>query len=182
MIILTDIDDVLTPGDTFSEFNNEYFGTHTKLEDWKTYYLRDLIGISEEEELRRLEIYYQTPHFTDARRKEGAEEVIAQLSKEHDIFAATKRPLHTEETTRAYLAKYFPGIRDVFFAKKGEGKPEICRRLGAKLMMEDNLTQAIECYLAGIKVILFDYPWNQGTLPRDISRVKSWPEVLEIVR
>ena len=29
-----------------------------------------------------------------------------------------------------------------------------------------------------IPVLLFDRPWNQGSLPRNVQRVRSWTEVL----
>ena len=46
------------------------------------------------------------------------------------------------------------------------------------LIIEDNLSYAIECIAPHRKILLFDRPWNQADkLPNGIIRVHSWKEI-----
>jgi uncharacterized HAD superfamily protein len=60
-------------------------------------------------------------------------------------------------------------------------KSEVCRELGVSYLIDDNLTAVKQTSAFGIEVLLFgDYPWNQiDELPRGVTRVKNWQEVLE---
>lgn len=44
-------------------------------------------------------------------------------------------------------------------------KSEICKSIGAQILIDDNPTYAVECAAAGIHVLLFDwndsYPWSK---------------------
>ena len=47
-------------------------------------------------------------------------------------------------------------------------------------MVDDSLEHALDCSENGIKVLLFNQPWNQnGELPKSITRVYNWKEVLD---
>ena len=49
-----------------------------------------------------------------------------------------------------------------------------------ELIIEDSLETAEECASSGLRVLLFDCPWNQNSnLPEGIMRVKSWKEIVE---
>ncbi|HUC01922.1 MAG TPA: hypothetical protein VMA75_03380 [Candidatus Paceibacterota bacterium] len=56
---------------------------------------------------------------------------------------------------------------------------EVVADSGATIMIEDHMTNATVCAEAGIKVFLFDQPWNQGELPPGIERVHSWDEIVK---
>ncbi len=64
-------------------------------------------------------------------------------------------------------------------AKNIKEKAIVCSDCKVDLIVEDSLTHAIECAKRGIKVILFDKPWNQASLAENITRVKDWNEILQ---
>jgi uncharacterized HAD superfamily protein len=75
-------------------------------------------------------------------------------------------------------------ITDVFFAEAAnKTKGEIASRLEALLVVEDNPEQAVEIAKKGIKVLLFDYPYNREVNHRNIIRIYSgWEEATEIIK
>ncbi|MCK9467248.1 MAG: hypothetical protein M0P94_02875 [Candidatus Absconditabacterales bacterium] len=67
-----------------------------------------------------------------------------------------------------------------FFTRFSTKKSEICKKLGANIIIEDNLENAIECANEGIKVYLIDKPWNQNydkKKHKGITKVSSWSEI-----
>lgn len=63
-------------------------------------------------------------------------------------------------------------------------KSEICKSIGAHVLIDDNPSYAVECASAGINVLLYDwqsgYPWSklpQGAAHPLIQVVKDWEEV-----
>ena len=67
-----------------------------------------------------------------------------------------------------------------FFTRFSTKKSEICKKLWADIIIEDNLENAIECANEGIKVYLIDKPWNQAYDKKKhkwIIKVNSWSEI-----
>ena len=78
MIIATDIDDVLTPGDVFTRFHNDAYGTKLTVANFNNYNLAEIIDISPEEEAERVKAFYKSEHFANAPENPGAKNAIAQ--------------------------------------------------------------------------------------------------------
>ncbi|THG19470.1 hypothetical protein TEA_007195 [Camellia sinensis var. sinensis] len=93
--------------------------------------------------------------------------------------------------TIEWIEKHYKGLFQEIhfgnhFALEGQSRPksDICRSLGAKVLIDDNPRYAMECAEVGIRVLLFDYensyPWckiesvNQHPL---VTKVNSWEEV-----
>eukprot|EP00201_Polytomella_parva_P017489 CAMPEP_0175071640 /NCGR_PEP_ID=MMETSP0052_2-20121109/19356_1 /TAXON_ID=51329 ORGANISM="Polytomella parva, Strain SAG 63-3" /NCGR_SAMPLE_ID=MMETSP0052_2 /ASSEMBLY_ACC=CAM_ASM_000194 /LENGTH=116 /DNA_ID=CAMNT_0016338835 /DNA_START=566 /DNA_END=916 /DNA_ORIENTATION=+ len=90
-----------------------------------------------------------------------------------------------------WLDRHFPNMFEVVyfgnhFALEGisRKKSDICKAIGAQILIDDNPSYAIECASAGINVLLYDwegnYPWSK--LPKGkehelIEVVKNWDEV-----
>jgi len=67
-----------------------------------------------------------------------------------------------------------------FFTRFSTKKSEICKKLWANIIIEDNLENAIECANEWIKVYLIDKPWNQNYDKKKhkwITKVSSWSEI-----
>ncbi len=67
-----------------------------------------------------------------------------------------------------------------FFTRFSTKKSEICKKLGATIIIEDSLENAIDCAKEWIKVYLIDKPWNQHYNKRKhkwIIKVKCWTEI-----
>lgn len=67
-------------------------------------------------------------------------------------------------------------------------KVELCRQLGAAMLIDDSLHYVREMAEEGMSAVLFDmegkYGWNKDKeeLPAGVVRLKSWHEVVEHVR
>jgi len=119
---------------------------------------------------------------------EGAVDSINFLDKIHEIFFVTSRHISNKDSTTQFFKKHFPN-RDFEIIFSGDAwggaktKSEICKEKGISLLIEDNLNYALECASNGIKVILFDKPWNQEKdLPSNIFRVNGWKDALEKIK
>ncbi|TQD76202.1 hypothetical protein C1H46_038229 [Malus baccata] len=96
-----------------------------------------------------------------------------------------------KDHTLQWIEQHFSGLfQEIHFgnhwALHGESRPksEICRSLGAKVLIDDNPRYALECAEVGIRVLLFDYensyPWcktesiDQHPL---VTKVHNWEAV-----
>lgn len=186
MIIAVDLDDVLADTlDNFIKFHNASYKTKLKFNDFKFYALHEIIGLSEEEEAKRLELFDKSKFFDKLKPLKGAQKAISELSKKNKIVVVTARTENVKEKTKKWLANYFPEIEDVTFISQGymgfvKTKAEVCKSLGAAVIIEDKKSFVLECADAGIKVLMFDYPWNKDVKDdKNIIRVKSWKEILK---
>ena len=183
------------------EFHNEAYSTSLAVQDFHSYIFREVWGGTEEESTRKILEFFTSDHFTkNLKCVAGAQEAMETLGKHFRLVVVTSRQLAIENDTRIWLDKYFPNVFDqvVFGNHWGlEGrkvsKPELCQAVGAQTLIDDNLTYALQCSSAGIRVLLFDldgtYMWNKTpdsspvaqALPSNVHRVASWNEVCEIL-
>ncbi len=181
-LIALDIDDV--KGDFvggFVKWHNLEFETSFRYEEWHSYHFEEVLGGSREQAIEKVRWFYQTSYFIDMPVIAGAKEGVAHLYKTSDLVAVTGRNPVAEKPTKVWLAREFPQMSDVYFTDAFErnkhNKSEVCLRLGAREIVEDNRENAIECAAAGIGAVLLTRPWNSGPLPKRVIRVSSWDEV-----
>jgi uncharacterized HAD superfamily protein len=60
----------------------------------------------------------------------------------------------------------------------GRHKSGAASELQLDVFIEDELAVATAVGETAIPVLLFDRPWNQGVLPGNLRRVRSWTEAL----
>ena len=114
----------------------------------------------------------------------GAREAVESLAEEgHRLFIVTGRATRDAATTNEWLEQV--GLLRHFSAVVHNGIEPVSRyKSGAAfilqldLFIEDELEVATAVAKKAIPVLLFDRPWNQGPLPKNMQRVRSWPEVL----
>jgi len=186
MKIGIDIDDVLAEfARGYLEKYKEKYGKEVKFEDIFSFDLWKPLGISKQESIELADSYYDSPEFDNIDLVEGAFEIIKKLNKEHKLFFITSRPLKIKDKTNLFLNKYFSDINfelvfsNDFFGSQRKSKSEICRELGIGLLIEDNKSYSLDCAKKGIKVFLFDKPWNKNFEHENVERVYSWNEILE---
>jgi len=186
MKIAIDLDDVLALSLLdFIDFYNEKFENKITIEDFTGFSLNESIGMPVEEERKLLEEYDASHYYDNIKPMEGAKEAIKELGESHKLAIVTSRPKKREEQTREWLRKYIGDIKEVFFIRQKYGgesktKGEVCKEIGAEILIEDNLDHAKSCVDKGLRVLLFDYPYNRKeNISPLITRVKSWKEVLE---
>lgn len=114
-----------------------------------------------------------------------------------NLVVVTSRQLIIEQITREWLDRNFP--KDTFstiafgnhYGKQGveTSKMELCRKLNARVLIDDSLDYVKEVAAAGMQALLFDldasYPWNRSEdLPDGVTRVTGWDmavgEILKI--
>jgi uncharacterized HAD superfamily protein len=195
MLVALDLDEVL--GDSmqaFVAFHNQNYATDLKLHDFYTYQFEDILNVSPEVGQQRIKQYYKSRYFAEILPVSGAVEGVEELSKEHDLVVVTARHLLIEEQTRAWLNNYFGSrLSKVYFAQSyhrvegGAKKSEICKEIGAELIVEDCHEYAAECAPVLNQVLLLDRPWNRAQLVdansqeqsrSKIKRVHNWDEIV----
>ncbi|GFP97636.1 hypothetical protein PHJA_001907700 [Phtheirospermum japonicum] len=121
----------------------------------------------------------------------GAREALQNLSEIYKLSIVTSRQHVIKEHTVEWIEKHYPGLFQEIhfgnhFALDGQSRPksEICKSLGAKVLIDDNPRYAIECAEIGMKVLLFDYensyPWckSEHIPPHPlVTKVHNWEEV-----
>jgi uncharacterized HAD superfamily protein len=183
-IISVDIDDVLVPHveDLISWHNKEY-GTKMDLVHYHSKNPKDWGSKTIEEAIKRVQRFFTTPDFLDAKPMEDAASALSSLSENYTLIVITSRDNIIEDVTNNWLSRHFPEIfKEAHFTArfnlegKSGKKSAVALNAKAEYLIDDTLENALDAAEAGIKVLLFgDYPWNQlKELPGGVTRVKDW--------
>lgn len=189
-VIAVDADEILAAFlEHFINYHNLKYKTSLKKDDVKSFKLEELFGIKEDDVLSRMNEYYESGEVLKIELVEGSIEGIESLLKKgYELQIITARPPHYKKDTIEWVRKYFPDkFKEIHFAfnpfnkhSEKSTKAEICKQIGAKVLIDDNLVNALDCAGNGITVYLMDAPWNQTEdLPVKVVRVKSWKEITE---
>ena len=148
--------------------------------------MQDFLGISYDAAKKVIMQFNQTPEFRAMTPISGSKTALHSLSSK-GVVAITSRWDDLRDVTLEWIAKYFPCVKDVNFARNvhnfpdssKKSKGELCLELGVKVMIEDFGGYALDCASRGVTVLLPDKPWNKNVEHENIVRVHSWTEVLE---
>lgn len=193
IVVAVDVDEVL--GNFVSALNRfiaDRYSLNHSVSEYHVYEFFRIWNCSRDEADFRVHEFFKTPYFkTGIYPIPGAQKALHKLSRLCKLSVVTSRQNVIKDHTVKWLEKYYPGVFHEIhfgnhFALDGESKSksEICRSLGAKVLIDDNPRYAIECAEVGIKVLLFDYensyPWcktdsvNQNPL---VTKVHDWDQV-----
>ncbi|CAH9130087.1 unnamed protein product [Cuscuta epithymum] len=193
MVVAVDIDEVL--GNFVSAINqfvaDRYSLCHS-VSEYHVYEFAKIWRCSKDEANIRVHEFFDSSYFKTAIHPiPGAQQAIQNLSKVCNMSIVTSRQYAIQDHTVEWIEKHYPGLfQKIYFGNhfalngKSTPKSEICRSLGAKVLIDDNPNYAIECAEVGIKVLLFDYensyPWCKSDFVNGhplITRVQNWEEV-----
>jgi len=108
--------------------------------------------------------------FNDLERKF---QIYFITSRSYDLRGRTKKFLEAElgrENLNINYIHDYPEKTKSFF----------CKKEGINILIDDHIPNIIEASSKGIKVFVFDQPWNRDIKEgENIIRVKNWEEVLE---
>jgi uncharacterized HAD superfamily protein len=189
MKIGIDLDEVLSQSaKALVEFHNNTYGTTYKIENLD-FYVWEIWSETLKEALQKIDTFHKTKYFKNIKPIEGAKEVLEELKKNNELYIITARSEDIRKETEKWVERYFPNIfSDIYFTNQfsldgtSTTKKIVCDNLDIDILVEDNLTNAIECTRSKRKIYLLDYPWNQiDKLPEGITRVHSWKEIGELV-
>lgn len=193
IMIAVDVDEVL--GNFVSAINifiaDRYSLKHS-VSEYHVYEFFKIWNCSRDEADRRVHEFFKTPYFKNGINPiPGAREALEKLSEMYNLSIVTSRQNAIKEHTIEWIQRYYPGLFEEIhfgnhFALDGQSRPksDICKSLGAKVLIDDNPRYAMECAAVGIKVLLFDYensyPWCKGEYAPQhplVTKVHNWEEV-----
>lgn len=180
LVIAVDCDDVLLPSsERFVALYNQRYGTNVELDGahnpsnpaWQA---------SDELRARRFdEITLSEEHFL-IKPFDDAIDVCRRLSDSHDLHLVTARPNQTMLVTLAMLNEYFPGVfTEIEHVGLDGNKGEVCRRLAAHVLIDDNYRHLAAARLCGVaNTIWFGcYPWQGEAAGTGDVRCYNWKEI-----
>lgn len=130
------------------------------------------------------EAMMQDNHSLSIPTVDGAFEVLSKLKKQgKDLHVVTARPRLVADYTRRYIQKHFPDIfTDIHFAEHlteyHRDKSEVCKEIGATLLVDDSMDYVLDCAQNGIETILLQRPWNKNRTEThtNIHRATGWQD------
>lgn len=192
MVIATDADGVLTDMSGFNFVYGERFFGHAPT-DPSGYTTAEIFG-----ENKRREFLFGLRHFYDycsrLSPRENAVEVCGKLcSGGNELYVITARKFSTQHTPlgalsrrlfRKWVGKNGFCFNDIFYCSEVGTPPQklgFCRRISADIMIEDKGDTALYLAENGIKVLLFDAPYNQDISHENIVRIFSWNDIFAVL-
>jgi len=192
MKIGIDIDEVVTEYlKSFLEFAKVKLGRTAKLEDFKDYIFTEPLGLSLDEACKLVKEHTSLSNtLVNLGLVNGAKEAISLLAKNNDIFFITSRHPNDKIQTIEFFELHFPGNKfEIHFSSEAwkdtgnKTKLDICKELEIEVLLEDNKKYALNCASNGVKVILFDKPWNNNLKEdKNIFRVQTWGDALKKIK
>lgn len=192
MIIATDADGVLTDMSGFNYIYGEKFFRHKPV-DFSGYTTAEIFGESKVREfLFGLRYFYD--YCCRLEPRENASAVCEKLcSRGHSVYVITARKFSTMNNPlgslsrnlfRKWTEKNGLIFGDIFFCSEKNTPPqklEYCRQISADVMIDDKPDIALYLAENGVKVLLFDAPYNKETEHKNITRVHSWDEIYSFI-
>jgi len=174
MNIAIDIDDVIADLiRSLIMFHNKRYGTWLTREDFHSCWYREVWGGTKEEEVKKLEEFFETRYFNEVLPTIGSQQAMNFLIKEgHKLSIVTGRVYALTEKTENWIERYFPKIFSEIYHTNSYGltgvkikKSEMCKKQNMDFIIDDDMMHIIDCANSGIPVLVYDTPWNQGVLP-----------------
>lgn len=172
-----DIDNVVAATDLkIRQLIKQYFGISSNQSDITNWHYHLSLPITSQDE----QFIFDNFHDRDCmgvRLLNGASLGLKQLSCLFQIYLITSRPPSSEKITKEWLHKKQIAYKQIYFLQQ---KVILAPQLN--FVIEDRLDTALSFAEQGVKVFLFDYPWNQYPPHPDIIRVKKWFEVVDSIQ
>jgi 5'(3')-deoxyribonucleotidase len=191
-IIAVDIDDVLAVfAEEFVKFSNDKWSTSLQVDDY-TEHWSEMWQINKDQTNDRAKEWYASGFTGSLPANQTAKEVLEELSKLYELVITTSRHSALRVETEEWINKNFEGIfATIHFAGIWEDqhssheelikvtKAELCKKIGADFLIDDQPKHCIAASEAGINALLFgEYSWNRKTAsaPR-LHKVSDWQDV-----
>ncbi len=196
LVIACDIDEVLFPYlQGYVKYYNRIHGASLKVSDFHSYNFCHVHGHTEEYIADLVYAFHDEPEFDEIEPIVGSLEAVHKLQALGDLHFVTARQAAIAEKTCNWIKKHFGIDQDHVhvgnhWSKASDkvttkrAKSEMCKQIGAHVLIDDALSYAKECAEAGMKVFLFDlngeYGWNKHSesLHPNITRVHSWDDTI----
>lgn len=180
MNIGTDLDGVIADSDpVYRFFIKKFLGRELKREDVTSFFYEDCLGISAAEMNKVWDFFNEEKGWEKIEPVAGAIECLNKFAIKNKIFVVSSRPVFLEKVTKDWLDSHKINY-DKLILTDGQPKLNVVKDLSITHFIEDRLDYAQDMAKAGIKVLLFDYPWNQHSEKQsNLFRVGNWGEINE---
>jgi uncharacterized HAD superfamily protein len=196
LVIACDIDEVLFPYlQGYVKYYNRIHNASLKVSDFHSYNFRHVHGHTEEYIADLVYAFHEEPEFDEIEPITGSLEAVHKLQALGELHFVTARQAAIADKTYNWIKKHFGIDQDHVHVGNHWGRPsdkvttkraksEMCKQIGAQVLIDDALLYAKECAAAGMKVFLFDlngeYGWNKHPDPLhpNITRVHSWDDAI----
>ncbi|XP_073110117.1 uncharacterized protein [Elaeis guineensis] len=175
-----------------NQFIADHYSSNHSLTEYYVYEFFKIWNCSRVEADIRVHEFFKTVYFKEGIHPiPGARHVLHKLSTFCNLSVVTSRQNAIKDDTLKWIEEHYPGLFQEIhfgnhFALDGQSRPksEICKSLGAQVLIDDNPRYALECADVGIRVLLFDYensyPWSKSDSAAShplVTKVHNWQEV-----
>eukprot|EP01025_Chloroclados_australasicus_P024860 TRINITY_DN2491_c0_g1_i2.p2 TRINITY_DN2491_c0_g1~~TRINITY_DN2491_c0_g1_i2.p2 ORF type:complete len:360 (-),score=35.82 TRINITY_DN2491_c0_g1_i2:367-1299(-) len=196
LTVAVDVDEVLARFlHSLNQYCLEVHHMRYMVEDYDLYEFAKVWGCSTAASNDIVHQFFESYHFRQGIEPiPGAFESLLRLRTLHacNLEIVTSRQNVIQASTLEWIDTYFPGVFGdrIHFCNhyslegKQRKKSEVCKAIGADVLIDDNPKYAVECAELGIPVLLFNwkcgYPW--AMLPEEqtenpfIIQVSNWKE------
>jgi len=191
MHVAIDIDDVIADlMRSLVLFHNDRYGTKLTREDFHSCWYREVWGGTKEEEVKKLEEFFESHYFRDVFPTPGSQQAMNFLINEgHKLSVVTGRVYSLTQKTEEWIEKHFPNVFSEIYHTNSYGltgkklmTSEMCKIQNMDFILDDAMMHILDCSTSGIPVLVYDSPWNQGVLPNGTIRMKSWDEIPKLIQ
>jgi uncharacterized protein len=170
-----DIDGTVTCPTTFIPYLNKSFKKQLTLNDITQYDLVPILNTTEEE-LNKWMDEFEPIIYRQAPLAEHALDVINDWKNKFELFYISARGKHLYDITEEWFKE--KGVHYHHIELVGShDKIEAVKKYKINAFFEDKYDNACDIgEQCDIPVILFNTPYNQGPLPKQVIRVNSWLE------
>lgn len=181
---------------SLNKFCREEYGMQYDISDYWVYDFAKIWKCSQDESNHKVHEFFTSNHFAEGIEViPGSYESLLRLQQLCDLIVVTSRQHVIQQPTLEWIDRHYPQVFSEVhfgnhFALEGvsKKKSDICRSIGAEILIDDNPNYAVECAEAGIQVLLYDwehgYPWSktqEGPTHDRITRVRNWQEVEQVL-
>lgn len=176
-----DIDGTVTDPATFIPYLNQAFNKQLQYEEITQFHLPPLYGITDEEFFKWFE-KHEGSIYSKALIANTAKEVLDDLAQLHHLVYISARHGRYHHLTLEWFKQHSIPYHHVDLLGS-HNKIEMARKHAVDIFLEDRFENANDlAEELSIPIILFNTPYNQGNLHKDVTRVNHWKEAGEILK
>lgn len=177
--ICIDIDGTITSPYHFISYLNEMYNKNIKEEEVTTVYWSKLYDEDSDKLMKKFHDRYMHS-YGEAELVEGVLDVLDELYGENNLYFVTAREEGLKDVTLNWLEKN--GLSKIHIYMLGSDyKIEKARELNCDIFIEDNPLNAMQLAEGGINVLLIDTNYNKDIQHENITRVKDWKHIKDII-
>jgi len=170
-------------------FHNARYKTNLSRNDFYTTAYEKVLKVPVGEMLRRMDEFYESEYFKMITPEPYSLESFILLKKMgHDLFLVTGRKHSLVDITKRDSQRFFPNIFSSIHHANTYGaigpkksKSEICRELEIETIVDDDPLHIKDCASAGMKVFIYNKPWNQENFKGDCVRIFGLKDLIDMV-